>query len=492
MCKATFTSIIFNQPNKKSDSFACAIMRVGFVVDHPKRDLGGAVRVAYALACRGAETYLIPLYDQGVDVPLLDLDVLVVNYARPVNLKLVSGYVRQGIPVFVLDTEGGVLSQEGANSIRGLTEYIAQSDYSQLLSGYLFWGNFLREAFLAAGILDEKRLHLTGCPRFDVASPRWSGTLQYPTEGYILVNANFPLVNPGFAKDTVAESKVLVGSGWTEDYVNKMVEEQRRILEGFLNTVFALAQRLSARRFLVRPHPFEGEAIYQSRFAGLTNVAVDGSGNVLNMIRHSMCLLHLNCTTAIEAVMLERLPVSMEFLNTEHMANHSTLPSRISMKAQSFEYLAEILEGLPNANYGFDFDGTYRTHIKGFFHENDGAAGDRVADKLLALPARRDRPGLLGRVAWSLKSSREVSRKRQRIQALLANAIGSRAAAWLRGRIQLSRQGKALKVNLVRDLVRSLALHERNHVPVVVHARHPLLPFTLSSIMIDSLRTHAN
>lgn len=468
-------------------------MRVGLVVDHPKRDLGGAVRIAYALACRGAETCLIPLYDQGVDVPLLDLDVLVVNYARPINLDLVSGYVRQGIPVFVLDTEGGVLSQEGANSIRGLTDYIGQSEYKQLLSGYLFWGSFLREAFLAAGILDAQRLHVTGCPRFDVASPRWRGTLQHPADGYVLVNANFPLVNPVFAKDTAAESKVLVGSGWKEDYVNKMVEDQRRILEGFLDTVYALAQRFPARRFLVRPHPFEGEAIYRSRFAGLANVTVDGSGNVLNVIRHCACLLHLNCGTSIEAVMLERLPVSMEFLNTEHMANHSTLPSRISMKAESFDRLVDILERLPEAIDAFDFDGTYRSHIHGFFHENDGAAGDRVADRLLAaVPARSERPGLLGRLAWSLNSSRASSRKGQRLQALVANAIGTRAAAWLRGRVQVARQGKALEVDVVRNLVRSLAHHERQPEPQVAHARHPLLPFTLSSIVIRPLRTHAN
>lgn len=459
-------------------------MRVGLVVDHPKRDLGGAVRIAHALASRGAETCLIPLYDQGVDVPLLDLEVLVVNYARPVNLELVKGYVGQGIPVFVLDTEGGVLSQEGANSIRGLTEYMGASPYAQLLSGYLFWGSLLRDAFAEAGILAPGGLHLTGCPRFDVASPRWRDTLAYPSHGYILVNANFPLVNPAFARDAGEETKVLVGSGWQQDYVRRMVEDQKKILAGFLDTVHRLAVRFPQQRFLVRPHPFEGEAIYRTRFADVRNVTVDGSGNVLNVIRHCACLLHLNCGTSIEAVMLERLPVSMEFLNTDHMANHSTLPSRISMKAGSFEQLAAILENLPASRGRFDFDGTYRGHIQGFFHENDGAAGDRVAETLMAASTRTRRPGLAGRLAWSLGSSRAVSRMGQRLQAAAANVMGTRTAAWLRSRVQAARQSKALDAEVVRGLARSFAVHEGRPEPVVGHARHPLTRLPLSSILV--------
>lgn len=38
-------------------------MKVGFVVDHPKRDLPGGVMVAYAMPQRGLDTSLIPLYD---------------------------------------------------------------------------------------------------------------------------------------------------------------------------------------------------------------------------------------------------------------------------------------------------------------------------------------------------------------------------------------------------------------------------------------------
>ena len=280
------------------------------------------------------------------------------------------------------------------------------------------------------------------------------------------------------------ETKVLVGSGWKQDYVSRMVEDQKSILAGFIDTVHRLAVRFPQRRFLVRPHPFESEAIYRTRFADIGNVTVDGSGNVLNLICHCACLLHLNCGTSIEAVMLERLPVSMEFLNTEHMANHSTLPSRISLKADSFEQLAAILEDMSSAYRRFDFGATYRDHIHGFFHDNDGAAGDRVAETLLAAPARTRRLGLVGRVACSLGSSRVSSRMGQRLQAAAANLMGTRAAAWLRSRVQVARQDKILDADVVRGLAQSFAGHEGRPEPIVGYARHPVLRLPLSSVLV--------
>ena len=63
-------------------------MRIGWVVDHPKRDLAGSVLAAYQLASRGASVAIVPMYEQGVDVPRLGLDTLVANYARAANLDL--------------------------------------------------------------------------------------------------------------------------------------------------------------------------------------------------------------------------------------------------------------------------------------------------------------------------------------------------------------------------------------------------------------------
>jgi len=44
-------------------------VRIGLVVDHPKRDLAGSVLLAYQLARRSASVVIVPMYEQAVDVP---------------------------------------------------------------------------------------------------------------------------------------------------------------------------------------------------------------------------------------------------------------------------------------------------------------------------------------------------------------------------------------------------------------------------------------
>lgn len=459
-------------------------MKIGYIVDHPKRDLDGAIRVAHAFVKRGVETFLIPLYDQGTDVPLLGLDALIVNYARPINLPLVQGYVAMGIPVFVLDTEGGILSETGANSADGLSTYIHNSEYRELLSGYLFWGSLLRDAFAAADALPTSRLHVTGCPRFDFASPRWDDTLEFPRDGYVLVNANFPLVNPAFARDGDAESTVLVNSGWDPDYVARMLADQRQILRGYLNAIHGAASALPEQAFLVRPHPFENADIYRDKFSDLDNVSVNGRGNVLNVIRHSACVLHLNCGTSIEAVMLRRPPISMEFLNTPHMAGHSTLPSRISETAMSMKQLHAMLADLDATRARFDFDATYREFIRPYFHENDGAAGDRVADAVIKTITANSDHQARRQILWSLRSSRHRSRIGQKIQSALANLLGSAASARLRALHQPKRREKFLDLIATRDVIGKLARHEDTPVAHVSPARHPLSGLPLASLRV--------
>ena len=39
--------------------------------------------------------------------------------------------------------------------------------------------------------MKPEQLHLTGCPRFDFAAPRWRALLDGKRRGYLLVNANF-------------------------------------------------------------------------------------------------------------------------------------------------------------------------------------------------------------------------------------------------------------------------------------------------------------
>ena len=85
---------------------------------------------------------------------------------------------------------------------------------ADILSGYFFWGSRLHEAFNDDGTMKPEQLHLTGCPRFDFAAPRWRTLLDGEQRGYLLVNANFPLVNSRFSSKPGDERETMIRAGW--------------------------------------------------------------------------------------------------------------------------------------------------------------------------------------------------------------------------------------------------------------------------------------
>ena len=457
-------------------------MHIGFVIDHPKRDLPGAGMLAWAAAKRGHRLSIIPMYEQAVDIPLLDLNALIVNYARPANRDLLRGYHALGLPVFVLDTEGGILAETGANSLQGLPQAVREGGYKQWLAGYLFWGRLLHDAFAAHSGMEANRLHVTGCPRFDFASSRWAGTLSFDRSGYILVNANFPLVNSRFSRSPDEEAATMVRGGWPRDYVDTILAEQRRIQAGLLAAIKKCAQRNPKLAFLVRPHPFERGEVYTAAFADCPNVVVDGRGSVLNAIQASRAVLHVNCGTSVEALMLNRLPVSLEFLNSSTMRRHSALPSVVSRKAMDEDDLSSILQNLDSESAQFPFAALHREFVQPWFHYNDGRAAERVLDVVVPRAVEVRRPS----ISHSLGAINSSNRLGQRLQALGANLAGSLLVSKLRSRLSPQRLDKHLMVAQVRDAVGALARHERADPPRISYARHPWSGLPLGTVTVGN------
>ena len=184
----------------------------------------------------------------------------------------------------MLDTEGGVLADKGGNSPPAMAAYVEKSAYAKLLSGYFFWGSRLHTAFNDNAAMAPSQLHLTGCPRFDFAAPRWRALLDGEPHGYVLVNANFPLVNSRFTKTPHAERDNMVRAGWDAAYIDRFLADLKQVFANYLIEIGRLAAARPDRAILVRPHPFESEEVYRTALARHANVVVEGSGVELSMI----------------------------------------------------------------------------------------------------------------------------------------------------------------------------------------------------------------
>ena len=458
-------------------------MRIGIIVDHPKRDLDGIIMLSHELTSRGHTAFIIPNYEQATDIPLLDLDIIVVNFARPANLELVKGYVKQNIKVVVMDTEAGIMTEQGGNSPNQLSQYVKDSDYSELLSGYIFWGSKLYSVFKDNNVLPDSKLFLTGLPRFDFTSAQWRKLLTHNRNNYILVNCNFQIANPRFMSSADSEIETLVQAGWDKEYSEQLYKDFLITMRQVTKITGRLAKDFPEETFLVRPHPFEDTEYYRKEFETYNNIVVDAEGSVLNVINNSKCIIHLNCGTSVEAVMLEKLPISLEVFNTPLMNQLSKLPSKVSFPVENYEQLQKTLMNLEKTTSEFDFNEVYNSEIKQWFHLNDGRSAKRIVDRLESM---EEEMGSISGVVWSLKASREKARFIQIAQSMLGNILGSKVSSRIRAYFQSSRKDKLIEVGAVAArMVEICSVANSNKVPCVEHSKHPMHGVKLSSIKIS-------
>lgn len=364
---------------------------VCLVVDNPLRDLEGLVLLGWQLAAKGAKVTLVPMYEQGFDVPALRPDLVLANYTRPNNADLIKSYKRAGILVAVLDTEG-----IGGKNPDQFAEMVKSAGCTDLVDLYCVWGQAQRAAFLRHDTISTGRVHATGCPRYDFCAMPWRDALPKPSfaEGYVLINTNFPVANPRFSGSSSSEEDAMVHAGYTRTFARQFIVDAGQAYRSVLEISMRLARHFTGVQFVLRPHPFENADFYDE-LASLPNVEVRQEGTSLEWISGARMLIHQNCSTAIEATMLGVEPLSMEWFNTPTLRLEAA--SRVSRGAACEAELIDLVrQGLddrlpPLAQETMEFRGKI---ISDLFTAVDGASAARVADAVLATidAARRKHP----------------------------------------------------------------------------------------------------
>lgn len=449
-----------------ADRAAGAGPRVCLIVDNPLRDLEGLVLVAWHLAQRGAEVFLVPMYGQGYEVLSLCPDAVVVNYARATNRFLLESYAEAGIFVSVLDTEGGVV-----DSLEDYATSLSRNGTLGLVDQMLMWGPKQFDAFATLSGLPEERLAVTGCPRFDFCGMPWRTALPAPEDAegpLVLVNTNFSLVNPRFSGGIEEELEVALGagfSGWDRSYVDRLAHDTLEAWQKVMVTVRELAERLPEVRFVVRPHPFENLDPYERELADIANVQVRLEGSVMSWIHPAAAVLHLNCGTAIEATLMGKPAINLEWLNTITLRQNAPLPHQISHPAASLDDLVSLLAEIPKTGGVTLPDDERKTNlqrVEEWFYTADGRAGERAADQILGALAQRTAapsPEVCRRLAL-------IGGKRQTPILGLVDGIGRLTLGplhgWLRenvvtgGMSRAARRNKRFTPDQVREIARRI------------------------------------
>lgn len=437
------------------------IFRIGIIVDNPNRDLKGILLIANQLMnLNNIKIFLIPMYYQKLDVQILDLDILILNYARINNKSLIKEYVKNNIKLFVLDTEGGILSKNSLDSPENWAKLFFKEGFSSLISGYFFWGEVTYNAFKKFSGLAENKLHLTGCPRYDQAHQKWKTILNSKYSDHILINSNFSAINPLFSKTIDEEMNSFLSVGWDKEYINELITLLKKVHIEFIDEVEYFANRMPKNRFIFRPHPFENSKLYERRYISIKNLIVDPSGDIFDSVVNAKCVIHLNCGSSVDALMAGVPSISIEYLNNDILNLHTPLPSKISFKAKTRE---EVLGLIDKSNYieASKLQKLYSDYVEEFFYLNDGRASERVSiamhnfikDHNKEFNNTNKRKYVYGKNSLLLK-----------IQIFFAYLIGSKLVSSLRNILHPTRKNKGFTLNSVQYMLNKL--NESNKINV--------------------------
>lgn len=356
--------------------------RVCLVVDNPLRDLDGMVLLGWTLAQKAVEVFLVPMYQQAFEVAALLPDLVLVNYLRPNNQRLVEAYSKSGILVGILDTEGGVF-----NSVeRGLTNLVAKSEPSNV-DLYCLWGRRQYDSFIEHNILPKENLYITGCPRYDFCADPWKSTL--PRFGMddgpmILVNTRFPLIFPRFQRGLRDEINIMLKLGFADSYISESVRQCFLVWAEMINVIAGLAKSFSKAVFVVRPHPFEDRRIYEQVFKDIPNIRIIQERTALSWINSSLLLIQKGCSTALEASFLGVEPVSLEWIDAPMF--HNEVVDTVSHPAKSRENLFNIVENTLKGNPlcpTLEMRRQREQVVNNWFYAIDGKSSERVANAVL-------------------------------------------------------------------------------------------------------------
>jgi surface carbohydrate biosynthesis protein len=383
--------------------------KVALIIDNPLRDLDGMVLVAWHLAQKGVEAWLVPMYDQMFDVEAIDADLVLLNYLRPNNANHMLFYRDADIKVVVLDTEGvsGQTPEEFA-------QLVCSTGLVGLVDRYCVWGDAQKGALEISNKFPQGYIVRTGCPRYDFCSEPWKNALPSNdvSPGYVLINTNFATVNPRFSGSSSAEAQSMIDMGFSNDFTTQYNLDAQKACDGMIELIGHMTAKYPNKTFVLRPHPFESSKLYEQAFFNVPNLIVRQEGTSIQWMNQASILVHLNCTTAIEAHLMGKPALSPKWLDSDYL--YLKEPNSVSTQARNLEDFFNYFDILSTRN----MVSNKSPLVQNLYGSMDGKSSERVADSILEVlnleslsiqepqsPSLRSRVVMLARKLLGYKTS---------------------------------------------------------------------------------------
>lgn len=214
--------------------------------------------------------------------------------------------VKQNNGIIVnLDEEGAVDFSDGSTLLKRYSKTLfSNADLTCL------WGSKQYE-LLKQNMNRENKVLVTGHPRFELLKPEFHYLYQDEVEEINNKISNFILINTnmGFGNNIKGDEFVTSNYGSRFKNINQIIAFDKKKLESYRLLTIKLSQKLN-KIIVLRPHPEENQSFYLNAFKGMKNIHIINEGSVVPWLIAADVVIHPDCTTAIEALLIGKQPIS--------------------------------------------------------------------------------------------------------------------------------------------------------------------------------------
>tara|TARA_B100000989_G_scaffold269034_1_gene224173 strand:+ start:2229 stop:3560 length:1332 start_codon:yes stop_codon:yes gene_type:complete len=271
------------------------VNKVVILTDNPKRDLLGNILLSLELLNKKkVKIFLTPFNLTEKEILNIEPDLIVFNYLRFQNHKLISLAIQKNMKVVILDTEGGAFEND-----KDFVNSIYYKKYFDKKITYLCWGkiyeNKLKKKFPNLKVVS------TGHPRFDIYKKENLNLLRDNTTKHILFCSRVSIANPKFSKvkDEIKTFKISRNIPAREAW--KFYIMQKNELQEQIELVKKISKDFKSKKIIFRAHPFEDTKLYNKVFKNFNNVEVNNENHLSYWLANSYLCIQRGCTSGLEA-----------------------------------------------------------------------------------------------------------------------------------------------------------------------------------------------
>jgi len=316
-------------------------------IDEKQRDTHAMLWITFYLQEFGFDVYLCNRVNRSFLWEKLKPDIMIdshINYYDEHTLAHMTKFTK----LLILPAEGAIFNKHVLDLLY-LGEKRSKKNNIKYVSKFLIWGNKNRQWLLEQNIIDEKKMEVVGCPRYDIYK-----NFKPKNPSKIGILTMFKTINIFDGRSIIKlidELKYRQGYNFDK---NRNVEDLFWYYVSGCRVVLESIENLCSKNdFVIKIRPHQTEAPHNYNF--LTEkynnrVVIDMNDSFYEWLENVYALIVIKSTSMIEALLMGIPVISLENLMGDRLDDHMRMPDsripflRYCWNPKTYDELVELCD----------------------------------------------------------------------------------------------------------------------------------------------------